>query len=505
MPEESASNLENTMSADDLDLRSQRLLKADRMKENGMSPYGHNRISGLSSMNSVKEAFAALPEGSEEKLNFRVAGRMMARRIMGKSLFANLKDQGGNLQLYVQKNIVGDENYDLFKDLDIGDILSAQGYAFRTRTGEISLHVQSFELLAKGIRSLPEKYHGLKDTEQRYRQRYVDLIINDEVRRCFEMRSRIISGIRRYLDSKGFMEVETPMMQSLAGGAAARPFKTFYNALGCQMYLRIAPELYLKRLLVGGFEKVYEIGRNFRNEGMDRRHNPEFTGLEIYQAYSDCRGMMELIEDLITTVAQETAGTLTFTAADSHQVNLTRPWRRVPYQDLIREKMGQDWFSLPLASQREKALALGLNIPEGMQESDITHEIYDKCIEGTLIQPTFVTRLPAFLVPLAKRCPDDPNLVDVYELIINGQELSPGYSELNDPMEQRSRFDAQAIGRDDLEGEVNRINEDFLTALEYGMPPAGGLGLGIDRVVMLLTGAESIRDVILFPQMRPQK
>ncbi len=502
MSEEPLNNLGNTLSVEDM--RSQRLQKAACLKESGMNVYGQ-RVTDLTEMGIVKSSFEALPEGSEEQLNFTVAGRLMAKRIMGKSLFANLKDQYENLQLYVQKNEVGPEDYELFKDFDIGDLLSARGHAFRTRTGEISLRVQSFELLAKGIRCLPEKYHGLKDTEQRYRQRYVDLIINNDVRRTFEKRSKIISAIRKYLDAQGFMEVETPIMQSLAGGAAARPFKTFYNALSCTMYLRIAPELYLKRLLVGGLEKVYEIGRNFRNEGMDRRHNPEFTSLEIYQAYSDCRGMMELIEDLVTTVALETSGTLEFAVADGNQINLARPWRAVPYNDLITEKMGADWFTLPLTTQRAKALALGLNLPEAMQAHEITHEIYSRCIEDTLIQPTFVTRLPAFLVPLAKHCADDSSLVDVYELIINGQEISPGYSELNDPKEQRSRFDAQSIGRDDLEGEVDRIDEDFLTALEYGMPPAGGLGMGIDRVVMLLTGAESIRDVILFPQMRPLK
>jgi lysyl-tRNA synthetase class 2 len=300
------------------------------------------------------------------------------------------------------------------------------------------------------------------------------------------------------------MEVETPMMSALAGGAAAAPFKTYYNALDCTMYMRIATELYLKRLLVGGFEKVFEIGRNFRNEGMDRRHNPEFTSIEIYEAYSDCRGMMELIEDLICTVAQNLFGTLVFKRADGVEINLTRPWRAGPYHDLIREKMGADWMELDLDTMRAKARALGLAITDAMDAKEITHEIYDKTIEHTLIQPTFVTRLPAFLVPLAKCCPDNPELVDVYELEINGQEIAPGYSELNDPMEQRARFSEQLIGRGDLEGEVNRIDEDFLTALEFGMPPAGGLGMGIDRLVMLLTGVPSIRDVILFPQMRPQ-
>lgn len=502
MSEDQEANVEPVVSAEDMHV--QRQQKAVRLQSAGLNLYGQ-RVTGLSNVEKVKSAFQALPEDSTEKLEFQVAGRLMARRIMGKSLFANLKDQDGSLQLYVQKNEVGDEDYAFFKELDIGDILSASGYAFRTRTGEISLHVHSFSLLSKGLRPLPEKYHGLKDTEQRYRQRYVDLIVNDEVRRTFELRSSIIAEIRNYLGNLGFMEVETPMMQALAGGAAAQPFKTFYNALGCTMYLRIAPELYLKRLLVGGFEKVFEIGRNFRNEGMDRRHNPEFTCLELYQAYSDCRGMMELLEEMISIVAMKTIGTLEITAANGQQINLTRPWKVVAYQDLIKEKMGIDWFELSLETQRQKARELGLNIPDQLDTGKITHEIYDKTIEDTLIQPTFVTRLPAFLVPLAKRCLDNPELVDVYELEINGQEISPGYSELNDPAEQRARFDSQKIGCSDSEGEIDRIDEDFLTALEYGMPPAGGMGLGIDRLVMLLSGAESIRDVILFPQMRAQK
>jgi lysyl-tRNA synthetase class 2 len=310
--------------------------------------------------------------------------------------------------------------------------------------------------------------------------------------------------MRRFLDERGFLEMETPMMQPLAGGAAARPFKTFYNALNCPMYMRIAPELYLKRLLVGGFEKVYEINRNFRNEGLSRRHNPEFTMVELYQAYSDCRGMMDLIEELITTVAQEVLGTLTVERPDAEPICLERPWRRVTYAELIRERMGEDWDAMDTAAKAERAAAEGLNVSPKMEAWEITHEVYEKLIENTLIQPTFVTRLPAELVPLAKRCEDDPTVVDVYELEINGQEISPGYSELNDPLEQRSRFDAQLIdSHDEDEKEVERIDEDFLTALEYGMPPAGGLGMGIDRLVMLLAGADSIRDVILFPQMRP--
>ena len=486
------------------DIRSQRLKKVDEMKRAGVNPYGH-RVDGVKSSEEVKPLY--VDETTE--VNVKVAGRLVSRRIMGKSLFAHLQDQAGRIQLYVQKNVVGDDEYAAFKDLDIGDILTAEGTLFQTRTGEISVRVSAFELLSKSLRPLPEKYHGLTDTEQRYRQRYLDLISNESVRKTFMMRSRIISEIRSYLDSRGFMEVETPMMQPLAGGAAACPFTTHYNALNATMYLRIATELYLKRLVVGGFEKVYEIGRNFRNEGMDRRHNPEFTSIELYQAYSDCRGMMEIIEDMVCTVAQKLFGTLQIEHKDEegnvvNVINLTRPWRVATYTELVEEKMGKDWFGLPKDVKREKARALGLKITDDMEEQDITHEVYEKAIEHTLIQPTFVTRLPAYLVPLAKRCEDDPRFVDVYELEINGQEISPGYSELNDPIEQRSRFDQQLIGRDDLEGEVNRIDEDFLTALEHGMPPTGGLGMGIDRLVMLLTGAPSIRDVILFPQMKLQ-
>ena len=479
------------------DLRAQRLRKMQAIKDAGGNPYGH-RVDGI--VDSVAAKAAYVDENTE--VVKKVAGRLVSRRIMGKSLFAHILDQQGRIQLYVQKNVVGDDEYAAFKDLDIGDIISAEGALFVTRTGECSLRVNKFELLSKAIRPLPEKYHGLTDTEQRYRQRYLDLISNEDVRKTFTMRSKIVSEIRNYLDSHGFMEVETPMMQPLAGGAAACPFTTHYNALDATMYLRIATELYLKRLVVGGFEKVYEIGRNFRNEGMDRKHNPEFTSIEIYQAYSDCRGMMELIEDMVCHVAMKLYGSLTFKREDGVEISLERPWRVATYTDLIKAKMGDDWFELPIETQRAKARELGLRITDDMEEKDVTQEVYDKAIEQTLIQPTFVTRLPAFLVPLAKRCEDDPRFVDVYELEINGQEISPGYSELNDPIEQRARFDQQLIGRGDVEGEVNRIDEDFLTALEHGMPPTGGLGMGIDRLVMLLTGAPSIRDVILFPQMK---
>ena len=481
------------------DLRAQRLEKLQALLAAGVSPYG-SRVEGIV---STAQARALYAQAGENSAAVTLAGRIMAKRLMGKSMFMDLVDESGRLQLYVQRDGVGEGPYELIKTLDIGDILTVTGAMFTTRMGEPSLRATAFRLLSKSLRPLPEKWHGLTDVEQRYRQRYLDLICNASVRQAFRLRVAIVRSMRRYLDGLGFIEVETPMMQPLAGGAAARPFKTFHNALDCPMYLRIAPELYLKRLLVGGFERIYEINRNFRNEGLSRRHNPEFTMLELYQAYSDCRGMMDLVEGLVSSVAQEVLGTLVVKRSDGTEINLTPPWRRVTYADLIRERVGADWYTLTVVQQRERARGLGLTVMEDWSSAEITHEVYEKAIEATLVQPTFVTRLPAFLVPLAKRCEDDASVVDVYELEINGQEISPGYSELNDPLEQRARFDSQAVDQPDAEGEVNRIDEDFLAALEYGMPPAGGLGLGVDRLVMLLTGADSIRDVILFPLMRP--
>lgn len=480
-----------------------RRAKAERMRADGISLYGH-RCDGLTAVASALAAYAALPEGSEEKLSFKIAGRMMARRIMGKALFANVKDQTGTLQIYMQRQDVGDDEYAAFKNLDIGDIITASGYLFTTRTGAVSLHVLSYELLSKSLLPLPEKFHGFTDQEQRYRQRYLDMICNDDTRRTLALRSQIVQACRQFLLDRGFMEVETPILQTLAGGAAARPFKTYFNALGIPMYMRIAPELYLKRLIVGGFEKVFEIGRDFRNEGMDRKHNPEFTVLELYEAYSDCRGMMEIMESMITTVAMKTVGTLKIKGQDGHEIDLSSPWRQVAYHDLVAEHLGDGWMALPLEAKRTRAAEMGVELEDDMDDEHVTHEVYDKVIEPKLLQPTFVTRLPAYLVPLARRCADNPALVDVFELEIDGREMCPGYSELNDPIDQRSRFDAQLIGRADSDDETERIDEDFITALEYGMPPTGGLGLGIDRLVMLLTGADSIRDVILFPAMRPK-
>ena len=485
------------------DHRAQRLQKMQQLRDEGIDPYG-GRVDNVTESAVARAAFEKLEaETPEPEVAFTVAGRLMAKRIMGRSIFADLRDSSGRIQLFVQSNVLGAEEFARFKQLDLGDIIAVTGRLFRTRMGEVTLKPESVRLLAKSLRPLPEKWHGLTDVEQRYRQRYLDLATNEDVAKVFQLRIQIIRRIRHYLDELGFLEVETPMMQALAGGAAARPFKTHYNALDCPMYLRIAPELYLKRLLVGGFEKVYEINRNFRNEGLSRRHNPEFTMVEIYQAYSDCRGMMDLVEGMISTVAKDVLGSTVISREGAEDIDLTPPWRRATYAELIAERMGQDWPELPLERKRAKARELGLTIMDDWSAEDITHEIYEKAVEQTLVQPTFVTRLPAHLVPLAKRCADDPSVVDVYELEINGQEISPGYSELNDPIEQRARFDQQRIDAQDDEHEVNRIDEDFLTAMEHGMPPAGGLGMGIDRLVMLLTGSESIRDVILFPQMRP--
>ncbi len=492
----SEENVQNTPEQKPEDIFAQRAAKVQDLAAAGILPFGR-RFDNVQMTADVRKNFKPEAEKQEE---VTIAGRMTAFRAMGKSIFADIKDSSGRMQIYVQRDQIGEDDFKVFKKLDLGDIIGVTGEPFTTRTGELTVKVHKFTLLSKSLRPLPEKFHGLTDIEQRYRQRYLDLITNDDSRKVFMQRFAILSEIRKFLASKGFLEVETPMLQPIPGGANANPFKTFYEALNSPMYMRIAPELYLKRLLVGGFERVFELNRNFRNEGIDRRHNPEFTMLEIYQAYGDCRSMMDLIEEMVTTIAMNLFGTLEIQHPGGKVINLARPWRRAPYHDLIKERAGADWFELTKEQKAAKAREMGLTITTEMEERDITHEIYEKLIEQTLIQPTFVTRLPAYLVPLAKACEDDPTVVDVYELEINGQEISPGYSELNDPIEQRKRFVEQAVH--DGKDLAMAIDEDFLTAMEHGMPPAGGLGLGVDRLIMLLTGAESIRDVLLFPQMR---
>jgi lysyl-tRNA synthetase class 2 len=471
------------------EFKQQRLLNLQKLRELGHQPFGQ----AFARTGTV----AATLAGFAEHQPARIAGRVVSKRQMGKSIFAHVQDGAERLQIYVKKDAVGEQAFAAFEWIDLGDHVGAEGTLFITKTGEKSLKVEKWTLLSKALLPLPEKWHGLQDVELRYRQRYLDLIANPDVRLQFDRRTRIIAEIRAWLAARGFMEVETPMIQALAGGAAANPFKTRYEALGADMFLRIAPELYLKRLLVGGYDKVFELNRNFRNEGLDRFHNPEFTMIEIYEAYGDCRSMQRLVEELVTTVAEKVLGTLQVGAGEL-AVDLTRPWRVVTYRELILEKAGADWYDLPLETARDRARGFGLDIPKDWNRGAITHEIYEKIIEKTLLNPTFVTRLPVELVPLAKACSDDPSVVDVFELVIRGREIAPGYSELNDPIEQRQRFEEQA------QGNAAKIDQDFLDALEHGMPPAGGMGIGIDRLIIVLTGAESIRDVVLFPQLKPR-
>jgi len=435
---------------------------------------------------------------------------------MGKSHFVDLKDASGRMQIYLQAKELGPESMEVFKLLDLGDFIGVEGTCFTTKTGEPTLKVHKLELLAKSLRPLPEKWHGLQDIEARYRQRYLDLITNDQSRAVFAKRFLIVREIRRFLEDRGFVEVETPMLQSVAGGAAAEPFATRHKALGLDLYLRIAPELYLKRLLVGGFNRVFELNRNFRNEGISRKHNPEFTMLEAYWAYADFGKIADLVEEMICHVAEVLEGRASPRPGTSgssplriehrdaegkvtRTVDLTRPWRRARYHDLVREAAGADWFEISSEERRERAKNLGVEILPQLADFEVTQHVFEKLVEEKTFDPLFVTHCPKELVPLAKQNRQQPELVDVYELIINGAEISPGYTELNDPIVQRQRLLEQA-GE-----ETQKLDEDFLLALEHGMPPAGGFGLGIDRLTMLLTGAESIRDVILFPLLKPKR
>jgi lysyl-tRNA synthetase class 2 len=498
------------MSMDDTNsLIEQRKAKLAALKAKGVNPF-MNKFTPDVACGDARAKFeqGALTEGTPVS----VAGRITAHRDMGKSQFMDLKDTTGRVQIYAQKNVLGEDQYEIFKHLDMGDFIGARGTMFRTKTGEPSVKVDSFTILGKALRPPPTGWHGLEDTEIRYRQRYLDLIANDEVKRTFLLRSAILREIRAFFQGRGYIEVETPMMQAIPGGAAAQPFITQHKALGCNFYLRIALELYLKRLLVGGVDKVFEIGRNFRNEGLSRKHNPEFTMLEAYEAYGDYATMMETVESLIKHVAQQVLGTLVIehkTAEDQvyKTIDLTN-WRRARYKDLVREKVAErtegktpDWFALTPAERRRTAiedLKMEGEIATGYEDFEVTGAVFEKLVEPTLIQPTFVTHLPKELVPLAKISPDDPTTVEVFECCINGQEISPGYTEQNDPIAQRESLEHQAGG------EQQKLDEDFINALEHGMPPAGGIGIGIDRLCMMLLGQESIRDVILFPQMKPK-
>ena len=468
--------------------------KLQQLLERNVNPFG-GRFDVSGAIGEVRQNFV-------EGRRVRVAGRMTALRNMGKSQFFDLGDLSGRLQIYVNLKELSAEQAEIFQLLDIGDFIGVEGESFITKTREPTIRLEKFEILSKTLRPLPDKWHGISDVEIRNRQRYLDLIANSTSREVFLMRIRIVREIRRFLHDRGFLEVETPMMQPIAGGAAAQPFKTHHNALNIDLFLRIAPELYLKRLLVGGFTKVFELNRNFRNEGISRRHNPEFTMLEVYWAYADFELMADLVEEMICMLAESMLGSLQIAHKDNEgnikrTINLCRPWKRARYEDLIR-RIDDKWFDRSRDEKLMHCKNLGIEVHPRMEEFEITQQLFEKIIEERTIDPLFVTHLPKELVPLAKQNTENSAVVDVYELIINGQEISPGYSELNDPAAQRGRL------LDQVGEEIQKLDEDFLLALEHGMPPAGGIGVGIDRLVMMLTGAESIRDVILFPHLKPK-
>lgn len=474
--------------------------KLKELQENGDDPFQKTNYSVTAHALDVVEQFDSL-EGKEVSL----AGRLMSKRGMGKASFCDLQDQTGRVQCYVKLDEVGEESYAGFKKWDIGDLFGVTGEVFKTHRGEISIKAKSLTLLSKSLRPLPEKWHGLKDTDMRYRQRYLDLIVNPEVRDTFVKRSRILTEIRHFLDGRDFLEVETPVLHTQAGGAAARPFETHHNALDLDMFMRIALELHLKRLIVGGFERVYEIGRVFRNEGTDTKHNPEFTLLELYQAYTDIEGMMEITEEMIRTVAQKVLGT-TKISYGGVDIDLGAPFKRIRMADAVKEYSGVDFTEIKdIEAARKVADEHHVEYEQRHKVGDILNLFFDEYVEGNLVQPTFITDYPVEISPLAKRKPGEENLVERFELFIVGREHANAFSELNDPIDQRKRFEQQMELRKQGDEEACEIDEDFLAALEYGMPPTGGMGIGIDRLVMLLTGQESIRDVLLFPTMKPIK
>ncbi len=482
------------------EIMAQRLAKLRALEAEGRNPFLVTEYRRTHLAKEILENFEAM-----EHQTVRVAGRVMSRRGQGKVTFMHLQDASGQIQGFFRFDDLGADAYERLKLVDIGDILGIEGYVFRTRTGEISVHVSSFDILTKALRPLPEEWHGLKDVETRYRRRYVDLIVNPEVRETFIARSRAVQALRALLDGRGFLEVETPMMQAIPGGAAARPFITHHNALDIDLYLRIAPELYLKRLIVGGLEKVYEINRNFRNEGISTKHNPEFTMLEVYEAYANFEDMMRLCEELFAAAALATRGTLVF-AYQGQTLDLTPPWRRISLFDSLREFGGIDTSKLrDFASAQALCRALGVHVDERATLSTLINNLFEAFVEEQIVQPTFITDFPTAISPLAKRRRDDPEMAERFEVYAAGRELANAFSELNDPLDQRVRFEEQVRERAAGDEEAHPMDEDYLRALEYGLPPTGGLGIGIDRLVMLLTDSPSIRDVILFPQLKPEK
>jgi len=468
--------------------------KLDRIRELGVDPFG-SRFETSTTASALKETFA-------DDLPVRLAGRILAIRDMGKSVFFVIGDVHGRIQGYLNKKGVSEKDWEIWQLLDRGDWVGIDGVTFTTGKGEPTVKVASLEILSKALRPMPDKWHGVADREIKYRKRHLDLMANVDSADLFVLRSRILAEIRNFFHERDFLEVETPMLQDVAGGAAARPFETHHNALNMPLTLRIAPELYLKRLLVGGFPKVFELNRNFRNEGISRRHNPEFTMLEAYWAFADFEKMAELVEDLVCSLAEKFFGTLQIEHKDEEgevvrTIDLSRPWKRRPYRELVCEAAGEDWFDLTPDERRGRAEKdFSLEIGADLEDYEVTQQVFEKMVEEHTFDPCYVTHVDAQLIPLAKLNQSDPGTIDVYELIINGQEISPGYSELNDPDSQRTRFEQQSGG------ETQEIDEDFVETLEHGMPPAGGIGIGIDRLIMLLTGAPTIRDVILFPQLK---
>jgi len=491
--------LSHTEQGDINELKRVRLEKLQELRDMGVDPFG-GRFERSTMAQTIKDSF-----DNFEGQTVQVAGRMMSKRRHGKAGFANLQDYSGSIQLYFRQDDLGPEKYELFKKMDMGDIIGVSGTVFRTQKGEMSIHIYDLTYLSKSLHPLPEKWHGLKDVELRYRQRYVDLIVNPEVKEVFVKRSRIIREIRRYLDERGFLEVETPMMQPIPGGATAKPFITHHNALDTELYLRIAPELYLKRLLVGGLEKVYEINRSFRNEGISTRHNPEFTMLEIYQAYADFQDMMDLTEALIANVVNQVNGSLQV-EFEGQTIDFTTPWKRLPMLEAIKQYTGLDFNHIVDDDEAfQAARGLGMELEPGAARGEIINEVFESFVEEHLVQPTFIFGHPVDISPLAKRNRETPEFTDRFELFIVQREIANAFSELNDPIDQRQRFQKQVEKRQSGDGEAHMMDEDYIRALEYGMPSAGGLGIGIDRLVMLITGSPSIRDVILFPTLRPVK
>lgn len=487
---------------EELDINHLMQIRRDKLKElqeEGKDPYQITKFNRTNTAGEIKANY----EQFEQK-DVTVAGRIIAKRIMGKASFCHIQDGEGKIQSYVSINELGEESYKQFKEDDIGDIIGITGFVFKTRTGEVSIHAKEVTLLSKSLRPLPEKYHGLKDTDLRYRQRYVDLIVNPEVKDTFLKRIQILQEVKNILNEKGYLEVETPILNTIAGGAAARPFITHHNTLDMDMYLRIANELYLKRLIVGGFDKVYEMGRMFRNEGMDIKHNPEFTNIELYSAYEDYNDMMDITEEIISKVAQKVLGTTKITYQGT-EIDLTPSWKRISMIDSIKEVTGVDFNKIETDEEALKAAKeLNVELDElKLTRGEIINQIFEAKVEETLIQPTFIYDYPVEVSPLTKRKPSDKRLTERFEVFIGAREYGNAYSELNDPIDQYERFKKQVEAREAGDEEANMMDDDFINALEYGMPPTGGLGIGIDRLVMLLTDSASIRDVLLFPTMKP--